>query len=217
LHTYVVHPLLINFRAINDHNLECFETGQFEDRYAVDNFLNCNGIHVIRDSDEYAHLALTPAQIGYRDAPAGDNQWRSFRNFTDRCRIRASMLCHGSEGHLGRQISQSPIRWHAEDLDEDWDREERIINDNIRVAIGDYLASEGRINLAEFSAMKWFRFLPVFVATRYGLAPYIGRLGAISGSYFSVLLRALMGDPIECKRIAARIRIFSRRGQHIRH
>jgi hypothetical protein len=201
LHTFLLQPIMMDFGAIGIHDTDCLDSGVFENVYLGHNFHDRGGLYVVQDSDEFGLLSLTPEAVGVR--PLLTNARRPQRgwlgDFVSRGSIRASMKFHAGRlnDRLQRDVFWLPIRCHAQDLDGEWQRQERQVSALIERAVGD-CPGGGRdisarwslipryfvLDLAYFSYTFLRRRLPLFrelcmalAGDANGLKRIVGRLG----------------------------------------
>lgn len=65
IHSYSWAPLLVNYAAIDEHDVSSFENWTLDGDYIYRNFSRNEGIHVVTDSDELQMISFTP----YADLP----------------------------------------------------------------------------------------------------------------------------------------------------
>jgi hypothetical protein len=139
IRTFYGVPVLMDYAAIKSHNTECLNEDIFENVYVKSNFAKCGGLHVVQDSDEFMLLSLTEGHIGHHHVPAKvQSPW--LRDLLRKCGLRASMnhFVGRPRDALKAALFNSPIRWHADDLDTVWAAREREISATLCAWIGDY-------------------------------------------------------------------------------
>jgi hypothetical protein len=144
--SFHLHPLLIDFRAIDKRALETLDYSSVDGAFVNAAFPNRDAIHVEQDSDNILIFSFSPAQE--RTHPPAKN------------RFSASLLSKAAyrfnvDG-LHRHLFTKPIRLHTGDLDAEW----RTLE-----AETAKIASHARTLSGELGAM-----LPLSQATRHALA-----------------------------------------------
>ena len=141
LHSFLMHPMLMDFAAIDHHDTACLDLEVFENIYLGRNFYDCGRLHVVEDSDEFGILSLTLETVGQRSPPRHDVTPKrgAWTDFMTCCGIRASMKAYAGrvKDPVQRDSFIGPVRWHSKDLSEDWYREEYRIAALIARAAGD--------------------------------------------------------------------------------
>jgi len=174
LHTFHGAPMLMDFGAVDHHDVACLEENSFEDVYVARNFGD-KDFHVVEDSDEFCILSLTPAAIGQMTADGMRGSSISFEDgFVRRFLIALSISYHAAQMPLKSLLFGHSIRWHAGDLDDTALDEERkissLIDRVIRLSV--YTRPFGRL-------LRKYRHAPILAS----LIPYA-----------RALFRALQGD-----------------------
>ena len=178
LHSLSWAPLLLDYAAVDDHDLSTFDQWTLDGDYLFNNATKMKKVHVIQDSDEvflasWAPLADRPVtrwRFPFEKLIAGNFFRRSFHsNFFD---------------PLKRKLFFQPVRWHSKALNEQWDiveqRAARELSKCIeppektgalaaREAIGplQWIAAEGKnllVSALAFLVLVWIyrRRIPVF-------------------------------------------------------
>ena len=134
LHTFHGAPMLMDFGAVDHHDVACLEQNSFEDVYVALNFDN-KDFHVVGDSDEFCILSLTPVAIGQMtaDGPRGSAIFED--GVVRRFLMAISISYHAAQMPLKRLLFGHSIRWHAGDLDDTALGEERKISSLIERVI----------------------------------------------------------------------------------
>jgi hypothetical protein len=119
LHSLSWAPLLLDYAAVDDHDVSTFDQWTLDGEYLFNNAGKMKKIHVVQDSDEvflasWAPLADRPVaryRIPFEKQIAGNFFRRSFYSkFFD---------------PLKRKLFFQPVRWHSKALNERWDVVER--------------------------------------------------------------------------------------------
>ncbi len=142
LRTFSGLPILMDFAAVPADHTACLEQSNYESAYLASNFPDSSSIRVITDSDECCILSLTPAAVDRT------RDWWVFRRVGARlvprlallADLRNSMVAYVRTHHdeVRRALFQRSVRWHADNVDDAWLREEAEIDRMITRAAGDY-------------------------------------------------------------------------------
>jgi hypothetical protein len=144
LHGFFGLPILMDFEAVSADHTDCLAHDDYESVYLGRNFSRCGGLHIIRDSDECGILSLTEMAIN-RTPPRRLNRFGS--SWMPQVALLANLrkaLERYTRPHrdlVRRDLFRTAVRWHADDLDETYSREEALITSIIDRAAGDYYAS----------------------------------------------------------------------------
>jgi hypothetical protein len=115
LHSLSWAPLLLDYAAVDDHDISTFDQWTLDGDYLFNNAGNMKKIHVVQDSDEvflasWAPLADRTAskyRLPFENVITGNFFKRSFySNFFD---------------PLKRELFFRTVRWHSKALNEQWD------------------------------------------------------------------------------------------------
>ncbi len=141
LHVFFATPVLMDFAAVSPDHADCLEVWDWESVYIGRNFSSCGGFYIVEDSDESGILSITPAAVdrtGSRRTPRLGA--RGMPNFAQLCNLRGAIAVYsrGERDIIRRDIFRASVRWHADDIDEVWRREEARIEALIDSAAGDY-------------------------------------------------------------------------------
>jgi hypothetical protein len=138
LHSFYGVPLLMDYGAIETHDLSCLDEDAYENVYLRRNFYREGGLHVVRDSDEFAILSVTPEAVCQK--PTSRLPLGSLARLDPCVSIRVSMGMYARHDRdaLKRDTFRQPIRWHADDLDAAWHAQERMVEATVERAVGDY-------------------------------------------------------------------------------
>jgi hypothetical protein len=195
LHVFYATPVLMDFAVVPPNHAACLENRDWESVYIGRNFSSLGGLYVIEDSDESGILSITPAAVdrtGSRRTPRL-GAW-SMPDFALLCNLRGAIAAYSRAERdvIRRDMFRASIRWHAEDIDEVWLREEARIAALIERAAGDYY-SNGRA----FPPCLTFdhRYLPL------DLFNIIQNIVRIIGGGFTAGFGALAGNREDIERI----------------
>lgn len=139
LRTFYGLPVLMDYRSIETHDVDCLEQDIFENVYVRQNFSN-GGLYVVQDSDEFMLISLTPEAIGHQYVPRRLPRSPWLQNLDRECCLRAAMnyyVGRMKDGLKGALFNTS-MYWHADDLNAAWDEEERKISQLMYRLNGDY-------------------------------------------------------------------------------
>jgi hypothetical protein len=141
LRTYYGLPVLMDYAVVTNHDVACLDEQIVEDVYALRNFYQAGGVHVVQDSDDFVIISLTPAAVGHFRSPtdySGYSRWR--KEFIRLCAMRAAMGFYVREKRdmLKCELFAKPVRWHSTEFDDVWFREERRIDRSLNRFVGDY-------------------------------------------------------------------------------
>lgn len=211
LHNFFATPVLMDFAAVPPDHAACLEHKDWESVYIGRNFSSSGGLYVVADSDESGILSITPAavqQSALRSIPRLGA--RLLPAYALLCNLRGAIAsyCRPERDIVRRDMFRVSVRWHADDLDEEWQREEARIASLIDRAAGDYYANgpafPPRLSLDP-------RFLP------FDLFNILQQITRILGGGFGVLLGALTGHREDLERIQRKVgTIIHRLGERIR-
>ena len=141
LHSFLMHPMLMDFSAIAVHDTACLDLAVFENIYLGRNFYECGGLYVVQDSDEFGILSLTLAAVGTQLLPKSETPPKRgyLADFRTVYSIRASMRIYADrmQDRVQRDSFFIPVRWHSSDVDKEWEQEERRIAALLYRALGD--------------------------------------------------------------------------------
>jgi hypothetical protein len=186
LHTFFTIPVLMDYSVLRTDHTRCLDDDLVENIYVSANFRNCNAIHVVQDSDEFLMLSVTPRATNHSSRAATQEVRRSgLRQEYDRlCNIRRSFEFYvlRNSDVVRRDLFWTRVRWHANELDDNWTKEERRIERVLNRAVGDYIRGSP---LAERSSFNWRTLL----LDQSVLSHKLREIGIR-------VLRAAYGDPI---------------------
>jgi hypothetical protein len=205
LYAFLLHPMLMDFTAVSNHDTKCMEHDFFENVYLGRNFYS-HDVYVVQDSDEFGILSLTPDAIN-RIPPLLTKpppKSGTIATFLQRVRIRASMHFHARllNDPLKRDIFLLPISWHTEDLNEEWTQQVRRTNAILNRAIGDYYAARN-VSSRDFPPRR-SASIKYFILDSKALYYFASRL-PLYKLYLWAVWGTLTGDSTERRRILRRI------------
>jgi hypothetical protein len=194
LHVFFATPVLMDFTSVPANHVDCLSLGDWETYYVGRNF-SSDRLYVVADSDESVILSFTPADVNRASQPEPTRRRSSvMENFSRLRSVRSSLAIYGRQHRnlIRREMFRVSVRWHANDLDPSWEKEERRINNLIQTAAGDYF-DRG----AEF---------PPRIASnpRYALLDLVNEANALTGvvSFCArTLIGAIHGAPDERARV----------------
>ena len=198
LHTFHGQQILMDFAALETHNTDCLSRGLFEDVYIDENFAGCEKIHVVRDSDEFGILSLTPAAVGSFSKREAVERSTLRQTFALSWRLRAAMRYHTKENRfrIRRDIFRKPIRWHASDIDSAWTTKETELECIIdRVTADFYKSADQRPGLKPRLSLSLWRLPGDLVYKLY-----------TSRYYLRIMIDAALGNRATWRRIGRAIR-----------
>ncbi len=124
LHSLSWAPLLCDYSAIESHDTSTFDTWTLDGDYVFQNFKDPQDMYIVRDSDEVMLVSW---------APLADRPQSITPNFVKRLPVvgewvkggilRAALLS-GIFDSLKLQIFFLSVKWHAENLGENWEKRE---------------------------------------------------------------------------------------------
>jgi hypothetical protein len=141
LHTFFIIPVLMDYSIVAADHTACLDHDMIENVYVSANFRNCRAVHTVRDSDEFVMLSLTPrARDHAMRMVEGRRRSSVRREYARLADIRRSYEFYvlRNRDSVRHELFRLPVRWHADDLDRAWMREEARIDRLIRRALGDY-------------------------------------------------------------------------------
>jgi hypothetical protein len=143
LHTFFGLPILMDFEAVLADHTECLDHADYEAVYLGRNFSHCGGLHIVQDSDECGILSLTEKSV---NRSASRHIKRFGANWMPQLALLANLrqtLSRYVRPHcdlVRRDLFCAAVRWHGDDLDEEYTNEEARIAALIARAAGDYYA-----------------------------------------------------------------------------
>jgi hypothetical protein len=201
LHTFFAVPVLMDFEHVPSDHTDCLEKEAFENIYVRRNFAQCDNIEIIRDSDDFMMLSLTPSGVNW--SPDGKNNFSlgtdkyirlySLKASTD-AYIHAACDClnniHQHCDSVRHALFRLPIRWHAGEVDDVWNVKEREIGRMIDGVLGMYNTSlnlsidkgpsySSARNLLNIDVVIFFKYAGVrryirgILRSCYGLIQYV--------------------------------------------
>jgi hypothetical protein len=140
LHTFHGQQILMDFGAIKSHNINCLSQGLFEDVYIDENFAECRKIHIVRDSDEFGILSLTPAAVGSFSDRRVVRRPKTVQALVLSWRLRAGLLHHTRENRyrIRHGLFRVPVLWHTGEIDGAWIEKQAELERAIERSTGDF-------------------------------------------------------------------------------
>lgn len=178
MHSHFAVPILMDFTAVPPDHLTCLDRDAFENIYVFTNFSTCERMRVLRDSDEFVMLSLTPLEVNWSPPPKVQRLKSVKRIRHERTvAVRSVFKAYASskKDRIKHEIFRSPFRYHGSEIDEVFKKEEDRIRHQVEQAVGDYLAASAigrelprRITLdPRFLPIdliiEWRRWAPIFL------------------------------------------------------
>lgn len=121
IHSLTWAPLLMDYATVERHDTSALDEWTMDGDYVEANFGGQAGIHVVDDSDEMMLISWAPSD----DRPIALRGGCLRRWLPPFCqRFNGIRLRHGVRtgrfDNLKRKLFVRPVRWHAEDLDDNW-------------------------------------------------------------------------------------------------
>jgi len=186
LHGFFGLPILMDFAAMPTDHADCLGHDDYESVYLGRNFSRRTRLYVIADSDECGVLSLTEREVN-RSIPRISRRFgsRLMPHFALLANLRqnVSRYCRPHGDVVRRELFGHAVRWHADDLDEPYLREEKRIERLIDRAAVDYWS--GRDFPSRFSLQP--RYLMLDLAS---MPQFLMRIAGL----MHLLLAALTGD-----------------------
>ena len=198
LHTFHGQQIMMDFAVLETHNTDCLVRGLFEDVYLDENFAGCEKIHIVRDSDEFGILSLTPSAVGSFSNRQAVARSKHRQAFALSWRLRAAMWHYTKENRfrIRRDIFRKPFRWHTSDIDSVWTTREaeleRITN---RVTADFYGSADERPGVRSRLSLSLWR-LPGDLVYKFYISRY----------YLRIMIDAALGNRATWRRIGRAIR-----------
>ena len=146
LHSFYGCLPFIDYAAMPEDHAACLEQGVLENVYASRNFSRFTRVHVVADSDEFAVVSLTPREVNWSPPDDFAPLARWFPGVARLVNIRHSMQAYAGvcQDAVRRNLFLTPVRWHRDNLDVHWRRNETRIAQTLDRAIGDYIVAARR-------------------------------------------------------------------------
>jgi len=192
LHSQYCVPLMMDYSVIQKHDTECLDEDIFEEVYIFRNFYGRGSTYIVQDSDEFSILSLTPRDVAVFTPPSDP---RPVTWFSQLCRIRQGMAARVRQPRNGlkRDMFRMPLRWHGQDLDKVWYRQERRAEAILRRAVGDYYAIADKYGQNAFPAR--FDFNPLHWLADWRFANTTKRPPLVwLRTYWAIVWKALRGN-----------------------
>jgi hypothetical protein len=204
LHVFSATPVLMDFAVVASDHAACLDQWDWESVYIGRAFSHCGGLHVVTDSDECGILSITPAAVNHAACLPVQRFGAHWMPETALLRdIRGSLAAysHSQQGTVRGDLFRASVCWHADDLDEEYAKEQLSIDRLIDRAAGDYYSNGNRFPSRISFKPKYLMIDLFFVLeSAYRLFGHI-----------CMILRALGGHPADAERVRRRINlVFSR-------
>jgi hypothetical protein len=158
LQTQFIIPVLMDYAIVPCDHTRCLDDEAIENVYVSVNFKKCRAVHVVRDSDEFVMLSLTPRSVDHSMRVAVDRHRSALRLGYERlCDIRRSYEFYvlRKKDAIRHNLFRILVRWHGKPIDEVSRQAEHRIERLIARAVGDYYA---RGPLGELGPFGRYRF-----------------------------------------------------------
>jgi hypothetical protein len=202
LHSFLFAPFLMDYSSLDRHNTECLDHDKFEDVYVASNFGRPSDVHIVCDSDEFSVISITPLSVNQVvETPRRGRHWFWDSKTVRQWGIRIAFLLNANARKYPLKLAlfRCPIIWHADDLDEVWQRQERKSSAMIEAALGDKFKAAARGAVLDQFSCNPLRLLADLYMYYLG-APKTGFGMRIVG-YVVIIVRALTGHPGDLRRI----------------
>jgi hypothetical protein len=158
LHTFFVIPVLMDYSVVPADHAACLDHDAIENVYAFTNFKNSRAVHVVRDSDEFVMLSLTPRATDHAvRMPPGKQPATLRRGYARLADIRRSyeFYVFRNGDTVRHELFRIPVCWHAHDIDQVWLKEERRLIRLFNWALGDYYSQTTNSREWKEPAFNW--------------------------------------------------------------
>jgi hypothetical protein len=208
MHTHFAVPILMDFTAVSPDHLACLDRAAFENIYVFANFSKCKRMRVLRDSDEFVMLSLTPLAVNWSPpTKAGRRKHVLQRRHERTLAIRRifKLYAGSKDDRIKHEIFRTPFRYHSSEIDEVFAREERRIRRQVQWAAGDYLAASAAGRDFPPRINRDPRYLPLDIMIEQWAWP------RILWSRIRTVLGAAAGNPEDKARVRQKIHKISSR------
>ena len=190
LHTFFAAPVLMDFAVLRADHAQCLDQSAFENVYISSNFDMTHKTRIIRDTDEFTMLSLTPAAVNWSVFREPKRGWGA--NFRRICSFHGSVrfFTGNKRNWLRQELFRCSIRWHGGELDEAWREEEQ----RIEGTIDELWRSNSFIVRAVVAGFLRYEI----VRTRVSIHRLI----------FEQIGLAIRGDAMACARLRRGVRVF---------
>jgi hypothetical protein len=148
----------MDYSVVPADHTACLDHDAIENVYAFANFRNSRAVHVVRDSDEFVMLSLTPRATDHAvRMPPGKQPAPPRREYASLADIRRSYEFYVFRNHdtVRHELFRLPVRWHANDVDQVWLKEERRLARLFNRALGDYYRQTANSREWKKPAFNW--------------------------------------------------------------
>lgn len=206
-------PLMIDYAAVEKHDTSTMDNWTIDGDYVYKNFGDSKKVYISQDSDECMLISWAPLD----DKPISTEPRKLLLNKYLSTWIKKVTLYDTFHNNvfdpLKRRLFFTPVRWHANDLDQEWNFLEKkvikIIENSVglhtRVLQNTYFSiSAIRYNLNFFFIELCFLIARVSLRTNWFFRYYWEGKGRIT----MVVIRALSGDAVARERIGRHFYFF---------
>lgn len=111
MHTISWEPLLVDYTAIDDHDVSTFDHWTIDGDYLGKNFpVSEDKIHVVQSTDEICFVGFTPAHEGPQWPRISLLRWRRLRNWVRKGQMRRMF---NSVHEFQRELFRLPLVWNG--------------------------------------------------------------------------------------------------------
>lgn len=197
-------PLLLDFGAVDKHDVSGLQKWTLDGDYVYQNIGTSDAVYVVQDSDEIFMASWAPAADRPRDVSRRDLRWDGAwrRKFSDACKgfTFQDVFYSGYFDPLKQRAFFVPIRWHADDLNENWRRAEV----RVRRLLGRFVLSPEMARPERGAFLHGCKFL--FVVTPLRVAGFVDEYWEHRGVIRARLGEMMRGDIRAWRRVAKRMR-----------
>src|SRR5205807_10287925 len=90
LHTFFIIPILMDYSVLHPDHTACLDHEMIENVYVSTNFRNCGAVHIVRDSDEFMVLTITPKATDHAVRTPGRQRFLVRREYDQLVDLRRS-------------------------------------------------------------------------------------------------------------------------------
>lgn len=128
-------PLLIDYQAVREHDTSAIENWTIDGDYIWKNFGTGAKMHVVTDSDDMFIASWAKMSEYNSPRPPVAPTWAPWlRNACKSAEFNSSYFSLAFDP-LKRRLCYLPVRWHAGELDQEWDRTEAIAQRQLQDSI----------------------------------------------------------------------------------
>jgi hypothetical protein len=141
IHGFFGLPVFMDYGVVSSD----YRAGNIDTCLRTGNFVACENIHIVADSDEVSVISLTPKDFkNYQEFP--DEPFSAYRHFSN---IRTAWRFFGDD-KVRRQMFRTPVRWHEFPITEEWREKERAIERGLSWTTSDGLFPRLAFDLPKF-------------------------------------------------------------------